>query len=228
MCIIAYGIKKDIGNQRFQNCLTNNPDGFFLIGFKRGNEDNKPEFLVRTLLKKEVVATWEKIPNDYIVLLHARIKTHGSISGKNVHGWNGDNWYFCHNGILSLKNKGDLTDSETFFRYLFLPAFGKTDIEETNEGIDNMVNSVIGSSKFVFWKKGKMLFYGNFERPDKKKFAYFSNNSYQKKEYSYCSFYGDEIYYDRKAGYSKYSKTYNYSKKYYSFNSKLIPEKRVQ
>ena len=86
MCIIAYGIKKDIGNQRFQNCLTNNPDGFFLIGFKRGNEDNKPEFLVRTLLKKEVVATWEKIPNDYIVLLHARIKTHGSISEKMFMG----------------------------------------------------------------------------------------------------------------------------------------------
>ena len=73
-----------------------------------------------------------------------------------------------------------------------------------------------------------MLFYGNFERPDKKKFAYFSNNSYQKIEYSYCSFYGDEIYYDQKAGYSKYSKAYNYSKKYYSFSSKLIPEKRVQ
>lgn len=43
MCIIAYGIKKDIGNQRFQNCLTNNPDGFFLLGFKGGNEDNKPD-----------------------------------------------------------------------------------------------------------------------------------------------------------------------------------------
>lgn len=180
MCIIAYGIKKDIGNKRFQNCLTNNPDGFFLLGFKRGAEDKKPEFLIRTLLKKEVVATWEKIPNDYIVLIHARIKTHGSISEKNVHGWNGDDWYFCHNGVLSIKNKGDLTDSETFFRYLFLPAFGETDIEETNEGINDMVNSVIGSSKFVFWKKGKILFYGNFERPDKNKFAYFSNNSYQK------------------------------------------------
>ena len=92
MCIIAYGIKKDIGNKRFQNCLTNNPDGFFLLGFKRGAEDKKPEFLIRTLLKKEVVATWEKIPNDYIVLIHARIKTHGSISEKNVHGWIGSGW----------------------------------------------------------------------------------------------------------------------------------------
>lgn len=43
-----------------------------------------------------------------------------------------------------------------------------------------------------------------------------------------CSFYGDEVYWNNKTGYSKYSKTYNYSKKYYSFNSKLIPEKRVQ
>lgn len=228
MCIIAYGLKKDIGNQHFQNCLTNNPDGFFLLGFKRGCKDDNPKFLIRTLLKKEVVATWEKIPNDYIVLLHARIKTHGSISEKNVHGWNSSGWYFCHNGILSIKNKGDLTDSETFFRYLFLPAFGETDIDETNEGIDDMVNSVIGLSKFVFWKKGKMLFYGNFERPDKNKFAYFSNDTYQKKEYSYCSFSGDEIYYDQKARYPKYTKVYNYSKKYYSFNSKLIPEKRVQ
>ena len=109
-----------------------------------------------------------------------------------------------------------------------MPAFGKTDIEETNEGIDEMVNSVIGLSKFVFWKNGKILFYGNFERPDKNKFAYFSNDTYIKREYNYCSFYGDEIYYDKKAGYSKYSKTYNYSKKYFSFNSKLIPEKRVQ
>lgn len=38
MCIIAYGFKKDIGTQRFQNCLTNNPDGFFLLGFKRGSK----------------------------------------------------------------------------------------------------------------------------------------------------------------------------------------------
>lgn len=185
MCIIAYGLKKDIGTQRFQNCLTNNPDGFFLLGFKRGCKDDNPDFLIRTLLKKEVVATWEKIPNDYVVILHARIKTHGSISEKNIHGWNGSGWYFCHNGILSIKNKGDLTDSETFFRYLFLPAFGETVIKETNEGIDDMVNTIIGQSKFVFWKNGKMLFYGNFERPDKNKFAYFSNSSYKKKEYSY-------------------------------------------
>lgn len=95
MCIIAYGLKKDIGNQRFQNCLTNNPDGFFLLGFKRGCADDTPEFIIRTLIRKEVVATWEKIPNDYIVLLHARIKTHGSISKKNVHGWNGCGWYFA-------------------------------------------------------------------------------------------------------------------------------------
>lgn len=125
MCIIAYGLKKDIGNQRFQNCLTNKPDGFFLLGFKRGCADDTPEFIIRTLIRKEVVATWEKIPNDYIVLLHARIKTHGSISKKNVHGWNGCGWYFCHKGVLSIKNKGDLTDSETFFRYLFCLPLGK-------------------------------------------------------------------------------------------------------
>lgn len=49
MCIIAYGIKKDIGNQHFQNCITNNPDGFFLAAFKRGTCQEKPEYFIRTL-----------------------------------------------------------------------------------------------------------------------------------------------------------------------------------
>lgn len=229
MCIIAYGIKKDIGTQHFQNCLTNNPDGFFLAAFKRGSTQDKPEYFIRTLLKKEVVNLWNEIPKDYIVLLHARIKTHGSISEKNVHGWNGNGWYFCHNGVLSIKNKDDLTDSETFFRYLFLPAFGERAIQENNDDIDNMVSVVLGGSKFVFWKKGKMLFYGDFQRPDKSKFAYFSNSSYLKYTHQYtCSSYGDELYYSHKLGYSKYSKKYHYTKKYYSLNNVLIPEKRVQ
>lgn len=120
MCIIAYGIKKDIGNKRFQNCLTNNPDGFFLLGFKRGAEDKKPEFLIRTLLKKEVVATWEKIPNDYIVLIHARIKTHGSISEKNVHGWNGGDWYFCHKAYYQSKIKETLQTVKRSFNHCSL------------------------------------------------------------------------------------------------------------
>ena len=30
---------------------------------------------------------------------------------------------FAHNGILSIKNRGDMTDSETFFRDIFSPVF---------------------------------------------------------------------------------------------------------
>lgn len=92
------------------------------------------------------------------------LKLMGLFLKKNVHGWNGCGWYFCHNGVLSIKNKGDLTDSETFFRYLFLPAFGKTDIEETNEGIDEMVNSVIGLSKFVFLEKRENIVLRQFRK----------------------------------------------------------------
>lgn len=227
MCIIAYGIKKDIGEQHFKNCLDNNPDGFFLLGYKRGSTEEKPEFLIRTLLKKEVVDLWNKIPKDYIVLLHARIKTHGSVSEKNVHGWSSNGWYFCHNGILQIKNKDDMTDSETFFRYIFLPAFKNRCIEEkNNEDFSNMINTIIGSSKFVFFKKGQLLFFGDFIKPDKNKFAYFSNSSYKEKYY-YCSNYGDSLFYDEEFGFSKYSNTYKYQRKYYRFNSELIPEKIV-
>lgn len=41
--------QKDIGNQHFQNCITNNPDGFFLAAFKRGTCQEKPEYFIRTL-----------------------------------------------------------------------------------------------------------------------------------------------------------------------------------
>lgn len=228
MCIIAYGIKKDIGNKRFQNCLTNNPDGFFLMGFKKGSKNEKPEYFVRTLLRKEVVSLWHKIPQDYCVLLHARIKTHGSISEKNVHGWNSNGWFFCHNGTLSIQNKNDMTDSETFFRYIFLPSFKDFEIKDTNEPIDFMVNSIIGSSKFVFWKNGKMLFYGDFIKPDKNKFAYFSNYTYESYSSYSCYKYGDSLDYEGLSGYRKTRSYYAPQKKYYSFNSKLIPEKRLQ
>lgn len=61
--------------------------------------------------------------------------------------------------------------------------------------------------------KRRDAFYGDFQRPDKNKIAYFSNSSYLKYNAKYtCSSYGDELYYNHNLGYSKYSKKYHYTK----------------
>jgi hypothetical protein len=66
---------------------------------------------------------------------------------------------FAHNGILSIENRGDLTDSETFFRDIFIPAYrcgGWKMAERT-------VDAIIGTSKFVFIdKNGDIKHYGNY------------------------------------------------------------------
>lgn len=228
MCIIAYGIKRDVGTTHFNNCLKNNPDGFFLMGVKRGTTKGKPDFFIRTLIKKDVVCLWNKIPDDYMILLHARIKTHGSISEENIHGWNYNGWYFCHNGILSLKNKDDMTDSETFFKYIFIPAFKDCTPDDKNEDFANLINPLIGSSKFAFYKKGKFMFFGDFIRPDKNKFAYFSNSTYEGSRYIIdCDFdlNGLEKHKNYKS-YGKLQKNTTSRKYYYTLNSKLQIEKR--
>lgn len=181
MCIIAYGLRGDMKQSQFEECLTNNPDGFFLLAYR--NSEKKPYVYKRTLKRKEVEDEWERIDNDDSFILHARIKTHGSVSEKNIHGWFSDGWYFCHNGTLSIRSRGDMTDSETFFRDIFLPAFRDQQAIESLRK-NNMIRAVIGTSKFVFFKEGRILSYGDFIKPHGKN-VYFSNNSYMPVENQY-------------------------------------------
>ena len=101
-------------------------------------------------------------------IIHFRIATHGSVKVKNCHPFkadlNGAPLYFAHNGILPIRPRGDMTDSETEFRDVILPAaqiFGYG-----SSAFEQMIVRRIGFSKFAFMRKGKVKVYGRWYRED--------------------------------------------------------------
>ena len=101
-------------------------------------------------------------------IIHFRIATHGSVGVKNCHPFKGELGgqpiYFAHNGILPIRPVGDMTDSETEFRKVILPAaeifgYGSPDFNA-------MIARRIGYSKFAFMRFGKIKVYGRWLRED--------------------------------------------------------------
>ena len=101
-------------------------------------------------------------------IIHFRIATHGSVKVENCHPFrgrvDGEPVYFAHNGILPIRARKDMTDSETEFRDTLLPAmrlFGFGSMM-----FDQMVARRIHSSKFAFMKDGKIRVYGRWIKED--------------------------------------------------------------
>lgn len=164
MCVIATGRKKDFELEWFKACCDHNPDGFFVSRVNRRQS-------IRTLDKAAAISFFESSkPNDLIVL-HARIKSVGPVNSDNVHGWESAGVQFCHNGTLSIKARDTLTDSETFFRDIFLPIYKSTNRRLTKPVIA-AINAVIGTSRFLVIRNKSVHRFGNFTAKGE---CYFSN-----------------------------------------------------
>jgi hypothetical protein len=187
MCIIA--IKKagvqfpDI--ETVKTMCDSNPDGFALVyhdkkdGRAKAYRTMNVDHFLR--LYKTILSTHDfRTTNMY---LHARIATHGSLKKENCHGFVDRECHlsFAHNGILySIPNRGDLTDSETFFRDYFIPVFRHGGWFEA----DRLIRDVIGYSKFVFMdNKGNIRHYGDYIKDADG--VLYSNSSYKKSRYFY-------------------------------------------
>lgn len=150
-----------------------NPDGFSMVV---SNRKRKP-LIFKTMSFDKFIALYEQVSrsNDYrttSLFIHARIKTHGTPRLENCHGWRSDGLVFAHNGVLSIANRDDMTDSETFFRDIFIPAYKMGGWKMAERTID----AVIGTSKFVFMdKEGEIRYYGNYIEDGG---LLYSNNSY--------------------------------------------------
>lgn len=178
MCIILTkpkGIKAPSWDSITNSC-TRNPDGFAVAWFKEGMSE--PE-IKRTLNKKEFLDYMKPIHEqgeNVSWILHARIKSAGSVKLENCHCWRDEKTglVFCHNGTLTLKPHGDMTDSETFFRYLYVPAV------LGGGSADAVVEAVIGSSKFAFMKKdGSIVTHGTYVTDPEFPGVQFSNSTYK-------------------------------------------------
>lgn len=178
MCIIA--IKpREVGYpsyKRVKNMCENNSDGFAIVWHVMG----EPVRNYRTLNEKKFLKKYNEITSTYkakdvSLFIHARIKTHGTQKLENCHGWIEDKigLAFAHNGILSIKNRDDMTDSETFFRDIFAPVFelGGWDAGE------RAIKACIGTSKFCFMDMyGNLIHYGQYIKGDDG--ILYSNDSY--------------------------------------------------
>lgn len=198
MCIIAVkgkGVQYPSVEQII-NCMTANPDGFAMAW----NEGGKVKTF-RSMSDTKFLKVYKRVmerckAEDTGLVFHARIATHGSKGIKNCHCWEGARLAFAHNGILSVANRDDMTDSETFFRDIFLPIYKTGGWDEAAKA----VKCVIGTSKFAFLDgTGKIKLYGRYveEGDGAGKKLYFSNDTYKswRERYAY-GFYG--------SGWSKY------------------------
>lgn len=186
MCIIAikgYGVEYPTVD-RVSTMCRNNPDGFALAYFAKGEGVR----IYRTMHKDTFIKEYEKVKDshnkdDIALFIHARISTNGSTNINNCHGWKDDDIGMCfaHNGILRIDNRDDLTDSETFFRDIFVPAFsigGWVAGEKT-------IRAIIGTSKFVFLDAlGAIHYYGEYIQDADG--CLYSNSTYKDYGYAGC------------------------------------------
>jgi predicted glutamine amidotransferase len=161
MCIICIKKKgvKFPSVEIVNTMCSSNPHGFSMV-----ISDGRRARITKTLNRKKFIEYYKNAVKSYdyntsAMFIHARIKTHGSERLENCHGWRENGLIFAHNGILSIQNRNDLTDSETFFRDIFSPAYkvGGWKLGEKT------INAIIGTSKFVFMDdKGNIHHYGNY------------------------------------------------------------------
>ena len=178
MCIIAIKPREVAypSYKRVKNMCENNSDGFAIVWHVNG----EPVRNYRTLNEKKFLKKYNEITSTYkakdvSLFIHARIKTHGTQKLENCHGWIEDKigLAFAHNGILSIKNRDDMTDSETFFRDIFAPIF---EIGGWDAG-ERAIKACIGTSKFCFMDMyGNLIHYGNYIKGDDG--ILYSNDSY--------------------------------------------------
>ena len=144
--------------QTIINCWNNNRHG----GGMSWTRGEKLE-IFKTMDLSKFLDKYEDIQRggDCAMVLHFRIATHGSINIDNCHPFldAAQGLIFAHNGVLGIRAVGDWTDSETFFRRYFLPAYKASDWQEG----EKVINKYIGGSRFVFMDdSGDIRLYGNF------------------------------------------------------------------
>lgn len=156
MCVIAKGARKDFRADEFRQCMKTNGYGFFVAVLRK---EPAHDTFVRTLDEEEAFKTYELAGPDDIVVLHARIPSRGGREKNlaDVHGWVSEEGIrFCHNGtIVSLdeaqKAEGctKMTDSEYFFRRIFLPLY-RAEGSKWTELVDRIVKVLCAENRFLF------------------------------------------------------------------------------
>jgi len=128
MCIIIAKKKncKVPSIRTFENAMNRNRDGFAItlkntltkkwVTKKTTNRSDMLNFLTECKIWKHP---------ETMFVFHARLATHGKVCVENCHCW--EDWnsgiVFAHNGVLPISVPEGGTDSEYYFRKVFMPIY---------------------------------------------------------------------------------------------------------
>lgn len=173
MCVILHAKKKKhLKKEELVQAMKANSAGFFMAAL---HPSDHTRTVIRTLDDKELLKFFDKTGEDDEIVCHCRIPSRGDKNLENVHGWEEDNIIFSHNMTISsidsmmARAKWDGTDSEFFFRKIFIPYYRGLGDEAYKDGklhedLDNLVQFFVGTTnKFCFvMPDGNVLRYGNW------------------------------------------------------------------
>lgn len=192
MCIIASAAKKRyMKRAEVIESMRINSAGFFMCALKPDGTRKT----IRTLDDKEALGFFDdQVKEEDAFVMHARIPSRGAKTIENVHGWEAYGILFMHNMTINdiddmmRRAKWEGTDSEFFFRKIFVPYYLGLGKEAYVDGkfhpdLDNLIIHFVGhSNKFCFiMPDNRVIRYGLWvSEPDRKEngeIAFYASNS---------------------------------------------------
>lgn len=198
MCVILHAKKKKhIRREEIQEAMTRNSSGFYMVRLFKTIKGAPAREHIRTMAQAELFEFFDnKVQPDDEIVMHARIPSYGSSGLQNVHGWEVDNIQFCHNMSIraidgfrdQFPDWKDLTDSEFFFKKLFIPYYRSLGDQAYKDGkfhpdLDKFVTWICGAiNKFCFvMPDNTVIRYGNWvtesDRKEGDEIAFYASNS---------------------------------------------------
>lgn len=198
MCVILHAKKKKhVRREEIQEAMTRNNSGFYMVRLFKTVTGAPAHEHIRTMAQADLLEFFDnKVQPDDEIVMHARIPSYGTSGIQNVHGWEVDGIQFCHNmsirAIDGFRDQfpewKDLTDSEFFFKKLFIPYYRSLGDQAYKDGkfhpdLDKFVTWICGTiNKFCFvMPDNTVIRYGNWvTEPDRKEgdeVAFYASNT---------------------------------------------------
>lgn len=173
MCVICFTPKgvKTPSNEILKAMYQTNPHGTGFCTPTMFHKGLSFDYFMQNIRKRDISEP---------CIIHFRLATNGSIKKANCHPFKQGDVYFAHNGILNIRAKGDMTDSETAFIYRLYPIIQQYGLK--SKELDRAVKRIIGYSKFAFMQDDHVRLYGDFQKWQD---CYFSNLRFLHRLYSF-------------------------------------------
>lgn len=191
MCLIMYSKNKNnIKKDWFKNSMESNQDG---VGFMYPKDGR---LVIKKAIKNELDEfnkVMKEIDKKTPIAIHQRYGTSGIKTVLNVHPFQilnkdeGDSIDLAvmHNGILSIENVKDYSDTVTFVEYVLKPMLKKDNTLLKSESFQLLLDMAIGNDKLLFMdNNGEVTIIGE-NRGEWKNNVWLSSPHYIEK---YCGF----------------------------------------